>query len=217
MRRHVTRSGVLAIVALIAALAGGSYAAAGLLVPPGSVGTAQLQRGAAIAVKLAPGSVAARAVHPGSLLRGDVAASATASLAGAAGPAGRVGDAGAAGARGAAGSPGPAGAAGAPGPAGPKGPVGDPGSAPGPTYTTAVSFGNTDVPEFDVNTGVVICPKGTRALSGGPSGLTIVQGTPLLDVVSSEPNADGTGWVVTMRAFATPSSFQVQAVCAVVD
>jgi hypothetical protein len=214
MRRHLSRSGVLAIVALIVALAGGSYAAAGLLVPPGSVGSDQLQRGAAIASKLAFGSVTARAVHRGSLLRSDLAAPATA---GPAGPAGRVGAVGAAGATGPAGARGAAGAAGPIGPAGPNGPAGDAGSAPAPSYTTAVSFGNTDVPEFDVATGVAICPKGMRALSGAPIGLTVGPGTPLLDLISSEPNADGTGWVVTMRAFATPSSFQVQAVCAVVD
>jgi hypothetical protein len=217
MRRHLTRSGVLAIVALIAALAGGSYAAAGLLVPPASVGSSQLQRGAAIAVKLAPGSVAARAVHRGSLLRGDLAPSASAGLTGAAGPAGHAGDPGAAGAPGPAGSPGPAGAAGASGPTGPKGPTGDPGSAPAPSFTTTVSFGNTEVAAFDVGTGVAICPKGTRVLSGGPTSLRTVSGTPLLDVISSEPNDDGTGWLVTMRAFATQSNFQVIAVCAVVD
>ena len=112
--------------------------------------------------------------------------------------------------------PGPAGAPGAAGPAGPKGATGDAGTAPPPSFDTAGSFGNVAVAANDVGTGTVLCPKGLRALSGGPSGLTIGS-PPRLTVISSEPNDAGTGWIVTMKAGTVASNFQVEVVCAAVN
>jgi hypothetical protein len=62
------------------------------------------------------------------------------------------------------------------------------------------------------------CPDSTRALSGGPSLLRLANGQyPHFTLVASEPNATGTGWVVTMSANAMPGAFRVEANCVAVD
>jgi len=78
MLGHVNRSGALAIVALVASLASSSYAAGVVLLPPASVGSTQLTGGAVTAGKIAAGAATTRAVRDGTLLRGDLAAAASA-------------------------------------------------------------------------------------------------------------------------------------------
>src|SRR5450755_2331392 len=158
MLGHVNRSGVLAIVALVASLASSSYAAGVVLLPPASVGSTQLKGGAVTAAKIAPGAATTRAVRDGTLLRGDLAAAASAGPAGAGGSAGH---AGAPGASGAAGPAGPAGLTGARGPAGiagANGATGDQGSAPQPSYFTVGTLGNVFVAANDESTGTISCP-----------------------------------------------------------
>ena len=87
-RSRINRSGALAIMALVAALASSSYAASVRSLPRASVGSIQLKRGAATAAKIATGAVSSHAVRDGTLLRGDLAAGQTV------GPAGPVGSAG---------------------------------------------------------------------------------------------------------------------------
>jgi hypothetical protein len=215
MFSRVNHSGALAAVALVAALASSSYAAGVLAPPGGSVGTPQIKRGAVGAVKLATGAVTGRAVRDGTLLRGDLAPD---EPAGPAGPVGSPGQTGAPGERGAAGGPGLAGLTGprgTAGPAGAKGATGDPGPTPN-SYYEVFSHNIVVVAANDEQTGTIDCPAGTRVLSGAPTGL-VTHPTPLLTVVTSEPNAGGTGWVLRMRAGTVTTSFQIGALCAAVD
>ena len=152
-----------------------------------------------------------RAVRDGTLLRADLAAAALAGPAGAAGSAGPTGALGATGALGPTGARGPAGTAGA------KGATGDQGSAPKPSYLTVGALDFFFVGTNGESTGTISCPAGMRVLSGGPTEVPIVLGTPRLTVVASEPNLAGTSWIVTMRASGQQSDFQVQAICAFVD
>ena len=94
MLGHVNRSGALAVIALIASLASSSYAAGLLAVPPASVGSSQLTRGAVSAAKIAPGAVTTGAVHDGTLVRGDLSAAWSKGPVGALGPAGPAGPCG---------------------------------------------------------------------------------------------------------------------------
>jgi Collagen triple helix repeat (20 copies) len=217
MLHHVNRSGALAVVALLAALAGSSYAAGAVLLPSASVGSPQLKGSVVTAAKIATGAATTSAVRDGTLLRGDLAPAAAAGPAGAAGAAGRTG---APGARGASGTAGPTGLTGARGPAGiagAKGASGDQGSAPPPSYFSVGTLGNVFVGANDESTGTISCPPGMRVLSGGPSGVPTGPGPPRLTVVTSEPDPAGTGWIVTMRAGAREEDFQVEAICALVD
>jgi hypothetical protein len=213
MLRHVNRSGALAVVALVASLAGSSYAAGVVLVPPASVGSSQLKINAVTAANIAAGAVTTRAVRDGTLLRADLAAAASA---GPGGVSGSAGPTGAPGANGASGTPGPTGARGPAGPAGTKGATGDQGSAPQPSYLSVLTPSNIFVAANDESTGTISCPAGMRVLSGGPSIVDFGINPPRLTVVASEPNLAGTGWIVTMRA-AENGNFQVQAICAFVD
>jgi hypothetical protein len=213
MFRHLNRTGTLALIAVAAALTSSAYAAVVTSPPPASVGSSQLRAAAVTAGKVAPGAVGARAVRRGTLLRADLAAAQTM------GPAGGVGSAGQAGRAGTRGVAGPAGLTGARGPAGPagfKGGTGDPGSAPGNSLDVEITLGNIEVPANTVQTGTATCPRGLRVLSGSPSGL-LIGPSPRLTLVASEPNATGTGWVITMRAGALASNFQIEMICAIVD
>jgi len=210
MLGHVNRSGALAVMALVAALASSSYAAGVLPLPAASVGKRQLKPGAATAPKIAAGAVSAPAVRHGTLLRGDLAAAVSRRSQGPVGPTGPIGAPGPAGTTGATGPTGARGPAGAPGP---KGAIGDPGTTPF-TYTSVSTLGNVDVAPNDEATSTLACPAGMRVLSGiGQDGSTI--GNPPLTTEASEPNTTGTGWTVTMRAGPKASRFLVQAICAV--
>lgn len=219
MRRRINNSGALALVALFAGLAGSSYAAGVLPLPPTSVGTGQLKPGAATAAKIAAGAVTAPAVRDGSLLRGDLAASAFAGPAGPVGGAGQPGPPGALGPTGAAGRAGATGARGRRGAAGAKGPTGDPGQDPSGVPDEVFSAAFIHVDPNAEQTGTLACPEDMRVLSGGPSNLSIILGGKAnpLTLVVSEPNAAGTGWIVTMKAGAKPSDFNIEASCARVN
>jgi Collagen triple helix repeat (20 copies) len=214
MLGHVNRSGALAVVAVLASLATSSYAADALLLPPASVGSSQLTRGAVSAAKIAPGAVTTNAVRDGALLRGDLAASSTV------GPVGAVGSAGVAGPpgpRGVAGPVGPTGITGARGPtgaAGTKGETGEPGDTPGLRYVQ-VFAPFVHVAANQEQAGTALCPNGWRVMSGGLSDQFFLNGAPPLPLtlMVSEPDAGGTRWTVTMRAGATPADFVVQATC----
>lgn len=217
MLGHVNRSGALAVVALVAALASSSYAAGVVLAPPASVGSPQLKRSTVTAAKIAAGAASTRAVRDGTLLRGDLASAAAGGPAGAVGPAGQAGAPGARGATGVAGPTGLTGARGPAGIAGAKGATGDQGSAPQPSYSVVGTLGNVFVAANDESTGTISCPARMRVLSGSLSGVTTGPGPPRLTVVTSEPNQAGTGWIVTVTAGAQAADFQVEAVCAFVD
>lgn len=215
MPRRVNTTGVLAVVALVASLTSSSYAA-GVLAPASSVGSTQLKHGAATSAKIAPGAVTTRAVHDGTLLRGDLAAGASVGPAGPAGSAGQTGAPGARGTTGAVGSIGLRGQLGPAGAAGPKGSTGDPGLPHDQSYGEVFMLGSVDVAANGEQTGTLECPSGMRVLSGSPE-LFIGAQSADLTLVASEPNAAGTGWVVTMKAGALPSGFQIEATCAFVD
>ena len=108
---------------------------------------------------------------------------------------------------------GPRGPADAPGT---KGATGDPGATPH-SYFEGFSHGSVPVGANEEQTGTVDCPPGTRVLSGAPTGLLIAPPAPRLTIVASEPNAAGTGWILTMRAGDLSAGFQVVATCAFVD
>ena len=171
MRRHVNRSGVIALIALVAALTGSSYAAGVFRLAPASVGANQLERGAVTAAKLASGSVTNRAIRRATLVGADLAAGASA------GPAGATGRTGSPGGRGPVGLTGLAGATGAAGRPGLKGADGDPGSAPTPSSATVGTLGNVEVAANDQATGTVACPAGKRVLCRAPSGLLVDRGS----------------------------------------
>jgi hypothetical protein len=139
---------VLALVALLAALAGTSYAAG--VLPVNSVGTAQLQNNAVVSGKVKDGSLLARDFKSGQLPSGP---------AGPPGPPGPAGPAGAAG---------PEGQAGAAGPAGPQGATGPTGPVATPDNLTYIA---TDVPAgtqySPLTSGEAACPAGQHAVGGG--------------------------------------------------
>jgi hypothetical protein len=103
IRRYVTFSNVISMVALFAALGGSAYAGAKIAV--NSVGTAQLRRNAVTSAKIRGNAVTSAKVRDGSLRARDFAA-------------GQINQTGAKG------DTGPAGPAGPTGPAGPEGPSG---------------------------------------------------------------------------------------------
>jgi hypothetical protein len=211
MLGHVNRSGALAAMALVAALASSSYAAGVLRLPAASVGSRQLKSGAATAPKIATGAASAPAVRHGTLLRGDLAGAVSRH---AQGPVGSTGPIGAPGPGGTIGATGPSGARGPAGAPGPKGAIGDPGTTPF-TYTSVSTLVNVDVAPNDEATSTLACPAGMRVLSGnGQDGSTI--GNPPLTTEASEPDSTCTGWTVTMRAGPRASRFLVHAVCAVI-
>src|SRR5436305_7617600 len=68
LRRHWPKA--VAVLALGISLGGTAYAS-GVLLPPASVGSVQLKRGAVTASKLAANAITAQAVKRGTLLRAD--------------------------------------------------------------------------------------------------------------------------------------------------
>jgi Collagen triple helix repeat (20 copies) len=104
LRQKLTYANVVASLALVLALAGGTAYAANQMLPKNSVGTRQLKNGAVTKAKIAPGVLGATTAAPG-----PTGAQGPAGLAGVTGPSG------AAGAAGGDGSPGNQGAPGAPG------------------------------------------------------------------------------------------------------
>jgi Collagen triple helix repeat (20 copies) len=183
----------VALLALGISLGGTAYAS-GVLLPPASVGSVQLRRGAVTAPKLAANAITAKAVKPGTLLRSDFKAGEL--------PAGRpgaVGPAGAAGAAGPRGATGPTGPSGATGPAGPIGPQGTTGvkGDPGPQGPRALSNYQVvhvdSVPMDQTVKGVTVnCPPGTAVFGGGEA-----TSSDLISIEDSEPAFGNRGWTVT--------------------
>ena len=91
LRKRLTFSNVIALLALFIALGGTSYAVTAL--PKNSVGTQQLKKNAVTGVKVKNGSLSSADFAAGTLLKGDTGAS------GATGPQGATGAAGPAGAQ----------------------------------------------------------------------------------------------------------------------
>ena len=94
LRKRLTFSNVIALLALFIALGGTSYAVAAL--PKNSVGTQQIKKDAVTGVKVKNGSLSSADFAAGTLLKGDTGAS---GATGATGPQGATGAAGPAGAQ----------------------------------------------------------------------------------------------------------------------
>ena len=190
---------VIACVALIVSLAGSAYAAG--VLPPLSVGTAQLKDGA----------VTSRKIKNGTLLRADFKAGQI--------PAGPRGPAGAPGPQGPAG---PAGAAGARGAQGPQGSQGAPG-AQGPPGFSHLSYVFADFGPFPAGaqySGEAACTGDQHVLGGGVLSESTDPGE---QAVNSTYPSDGTGtgdpgnagWSADVDNVSSSSlGFTVYAVCA---
>jgi Collagen triple helix repeat (20 copies) len=194
--RRPRPSTAIALVALVVALGGTSYAAT--VLPAGSVGTAQLKNGAVTSKKVKDGSLLARDFASGQLPGG------------ARGPAGPTG------------APGAAGATGTPGATGPAGPQGPPG-AQGPPGSLSLTYVPQDYGPFPAHTqygGEAVCPTNLHAVGGG---VFSESGTPGEQAVNSSYPSDGnaTGqegtrawWAFVDNLSSSPQGFTVYAICA---
>ena len=97
LRKRLTFSNVIALLALFIALGGTSYAVTAL--PKNSVGTQQIKKDAVTGVKVKNGSLSSADFAAGTLLKGDTGASGATGATGATGPQGATGAAGPAGAQ----------------------------------------------------------------------------------------------------------------------
>ena len=97
LRKRLTFSNVIALLALFIALGGTSYAVTAL--PKNSVGTQQLKKDAVTGAKVKNGSLSSADFAAGTLLKGDTGASGATGATGATGPQGATGAAGPAGAQ----------------------------------------------------------------------------------------------------------------------
>lgn len=189
------RENALAVLALVAALGGTSYAAVAL--PNGSVGTPQLRNAAVTGAKLAPSAATAAKVKNGSLTLDAVSPDALVP-----GPPGAPGHDG---------SPGVVGPAGQAGSSGTNGPTGAPGPA-GFQHIFKVSTPFTVGPHNE-QTISAVCPDGTRVLSGG-----VKRRIRDIAIIGSFPINGGIEWSVD--AF-NPTDFNetvtITASCAVVQ
>lgn len=211
LRRHWPKA--VAVLALGISLGGTAYAS-GVLLPPASVGSVQLKRGAVTASKLAANAITAKAVKRGTLLRADFKAGELPSSQ--TGPAGPAGAAGVPGAQGATGLTGPRGTTGSTGPIGPQGTPGEKGD-PGPQGPRALS--NYQVVHLDsvpmdqtIKEVTVDCPPGTAVFGGGEA-----KSSDLIGIEDSEPAFGNRGWTVTATiARANPGVFiAADAICGV--
>jgi hypothetical protein len=188
---------VIACVALLAALAGTSYAAG--VLPAGSVGTAQLKNNAVVSSKVKDHSLLARDFKAGQLPAGPRGAQGPAGPAGAAGPAG------------------PTGASGPQGPRGNDGAQGPPGGLSSLQYVSA-AFG--PFPAHTQYGREVSCPSGQHAIGGGVLSESATAGQ---QAINSSYPSDGTNtgndgnvawWADVDNTSAGALSFAVYAVCA---
>jgi hypothetical protein len=185
----------IAFLALLISI-GGTSVAAGILVPPGSVGTAQLRPGAVTHSRLAENAITSDKVADGSLRRADFKPGALPDgrpgRAGPKGPQGPAGPAGATGDRGPTGPPGtvgPVGPAGATGPPGPQGPTGP----EGPRAISGYDIEHVDSIPMNVTTKTISlrCPAGV-VLGGG-----FEASSKNVTFIDAQPSADRTTWIVT--------------------
>jgi Collagen triple helix repeat (20 copies) len=215
-RHHAT---VLSLMAFASAVGGTAYAAVTL--PAGSVGSAQLKRGAVTAVKLGAGAVDSRSVKNGSLLRRDfkpgqlpAGAPGVPGAPGPEGPQGPSGPSGPSGRQGPVGPPGPRGADGPQGPPGTPGPQGDTGQI-GPEGPPGISQVTQVVNSLQM-TGplarvIATCPAGERVISGGQ-----FSNSARVTFVATQPTDDGTGWLADATADAAGPRIAAVAICGVV-
>jgi hypothetical protein len=206
-------------MAFASAVGGTSYAA--IVLPAGSVGSAQLRRGAVTSDKLSAGAVSSRSVKDRSLLRADfkpgelpAGTSGTAGAPGPQGPQGPAGPTGPAGRQGPAGPPGPRGADGPQGPPGTPGPQGDTGpigqtGPPGISQVTQVV--NSLQMSGPLARVIATCPAGERVISGGQ-----FSNSARVTFVATQPTDDGTGWLADATADAAGPRVAAVAICAVV-
>lgn len=212
MRRHLTYANVVATLALLLALGGGTaYAAAKLAA--GSVGSAQLRSNSVTSAKVRNGSLLAKDFKGGQLTAGPRGATGSAGAVGAVGSAGATGAIGPAGSNGAVGPAGAKGDACLPSVAACKGPKGDQG-APVSFYTRLA--GITTPPKTSgngVGIGTASCNPGDVATGGG-----FDQNAPGVGgqhPVWSKPSDDGAGWTVRLDNDASSSyTGLVYVVCA---
>jgi hypothetical protein len=179
----------VAVLALGISLGGTAYAS-GVLLPPASVGSVQLKRGAVTTSKLAPGAITSSAVRDGSLIRADFKAGEL--------PAGGRGPVGPTGAAGPPGPPGASGRTGTTGPTGPAGPQGTPGGKGDPGPPGAPALSNYQVEHVDsvpmdqtVKTITLPCPPNTLVLGGGEA-----KSSDLIDFLETHPSGDSRSWIV---------------------
>ena len=138
------------------------------------------------------------------------------------GPQGPQGLPGAIGLTGPMGFPGPQGLpgpAGSPGPAGATGIAGLTGSSgsAGVSGYTVVMSPYTDIPPGSEGGTLAQCPLGQKALGGGFRFENFIRNTNS-PVIASEPDAENTKWVVTIRNMGlNPSTLAAYAICAFVQ
>jgi hypothetical protein len=185
----------IAFLALLISIGGTSFAA-GVLLPPGSVGTAQLRPGAVTRSRLAANAITSDKVADGSLRRADFQPGALPDgrlgPAGPTGPQGPDGPLGATGQRGPAGAIGPVGTVGPSGPAGPPGPQGPTGPV-GPRAISGYDIEHVDsIPMNAIGKTISLhCPTGV-VLGGG-----FEASSKDVTFYDAQPSADHTTWTVS--------------------
>jgi hypothetical protein len=185
---------VTATVALVAALGGTSYAA-GTIIKPNSVGTAQLKSNAVTSAKVRNHSLLAADFKLGQLpkgAQGDRGPAGVAGPAGLTGPKGAMGDVGPRGAQGVQGDPGgppgPQGVPGEKGETGAQGPPGDPGLVAGFAASSPTPLGFSSTASTDVTVQTLALPAGDYIITAR----TMVHPTSADTNVGCTLNAGGT-------------------------
>jgi len=190
---------VVALLALVVALGGTSYAAVSLA--KNSVVSKTIKNGEVKTADLKSGAVTGDKVKDGSLAAGDFAAGVL--------PTGAVGPAG------------PAGAKGATGAAGATGPQG----VPGPVDTVTIIKSSANITPNNFASVTVLCPAGMTALGGGPDlsnvlTMAVTASGPVSEATRPLSQTDGqhpgpTGWFAAARNdSASDKYFKVGVVCA---
>jgi hypothetical protein len=181
IRRHLSFGNITALMALVVALGGTSYAA--ISIPKNSIGSAQIKKGAVANSDLHGNAVTAAKIKDGSLVRADFAASEL--------PAGPRGLTGAIGPKGEQGIQGI------------QGLVGTTGAATVQHLQAAADLGDGLKASYDV-----YCPAGQQAIAGGVRGddtaseaTSVTSSRPAISAANTEPPVNGqgfTGWRVTV-------------------
>lgn len=199
-------------LALFIALGGTSYAVA-----TNSIGSAQIKNSSVQSKDIRNGQVSSADVRDRSLLAGDFKAGQL--PVGSAGPQGIPGPGGVTGPAGAAGPQGPKGDTGAAGATGPPGAKGDTGAqgAPGVSGYERVMSATLANPAGAQSTNAVSCPAGKRVLGGGVVGGPGTAASIDQSVNSSIPLGATQWYAVVNNRSATASTFQVFAICGVVQ
>src|SRR5215203_318289 len=200
---------VVAATALVVAVFGSTplgHAAGRLVLPPNSVGTAQLKSSSVTGAKIKDGTLTAAKFKSGQLLTGSQGPK------GEAGPKGDKGEKGDPGAQGANGEQGAKGEQGVKGEAGAQGQKGDTGAAGISGYHLVTSSSQGPVAPGQKTTIIAYCAAGEKALSGGYA--TVYE----LKVAFAAPLASGLGYgMIAVGDGAGSGMVYVYAVCATVS